>query len=260
MVLGFKVAPRVGDVLDVGSVGGASNINLKEKRSAQTGAEKKHVVANGQDEENQKAFIVIVKTDVLGSLEAIIGSLEKLKNEEISVRVVGKGLGNITVDDVNLAETTGAAIFAFNVVATPIAEEMIRDKRIAFEKYSVIYDLLNYTTDQLEKLLSTEKIISELGRFKVTNIFRTEKKLMIVGGVVISGKIIKDLRARIIRDKESIGLGKIIQVQIGKQIVKDAPEGSECGIQYEGRMKLEVGDILEAYSEEEKAKKLTLDK
>lgn len=260
-ILGFKVAPQVGDILDVGSANSANIINIKEKRNIQSGAEKKTVsmTADPEDEEKKKVLNLIVKADTLGSLEAIIGSLDKIKNEEVGVRIVGKGLGNVMADDVSKAETSHGIICGFNVVPVPLAKNMIQDKNIQFLQFSVIYDLIDFVKVELKKLLNPEKIIIELGSLKVAAIFRTAKNSMIVGGRVISGKLKKDARVRVKRDGEIIGMGKIFQLQSGKQTVNELPEGNEGGLQYDGKVKLEIGDVLEAYKEEEKEKKLILE-
>ncbi len=258
-ILGFKVAPQVGDVLDVSDAGKAKNIDLKAKRVAQIGAEQRLASAGGEhDDEEKKYFNVIVKADTLGSLEAIIGSLEKIKNDEVGIKVVGKGLGNVGPDDVSLAETTGATIFGFNVSPTQIAQEMIMDRVVVYKPYNVIYDLLDYIKEELGKLLNPEVTVNELGNIKISDIFRTEKNKMILGGRVESGKIIKGVKVRVKRDAQIIGVGSISQLQIGKQNMNEISEGTECGMQYEGKLRVEKGDVLEAYSEEKKEKKLVL--
>lgn len=260
-ILGFKVAPQVGDILDVGSASSANLINIKEKRNTQSGAEKKtvSVAADPEEEEQKKVLNLVIKADTLGSLEAIIGSLEKIKNDEVGVRVVGKGLGNITADDVSKAETAHGLIFGFNTQPVPLAKNMIQDKNIQFLQFSVIYDLIDFVKAELKKLLNPEKIITELGSLRVAAIFRTAKGSMIVGGRVESGKLKKDARVRVKRGGEMIGQGKIAQLQSGKQTVNELPEGNEGGMQFDGKIKLEVGDVLEAYKEEEKEKKLVLE-
>jgi len=259
-ILGFKVAPQVGDILDVGSAGTANLINIKEKRNIQSGAEKKVVsrTADPEEEEQKKVLNLVIKADTLGSLEAIIGSLDKIKNDEVGVRVVGKGLGNVSADDVSKAETTHAVICGFNVTPVLLAKNMIQDKNIQFLEFSVIYDLMDFVKVELKKLLNPEKIVIELGSLRVAAIFRTTKNSMIVGGRVESGKIKKDARARVRRNGEIIGTGKLAQLQSGKQTVNELPEGNEGGLQFDGKLKLEVGDVLEAYKEEEKEKKLIL--
>lgn len=258
-ILGFKVTPQVGDVLDVGGAGGAKMIDLKSKRTQQSGAEQRPVSSTNENPDEPKKYLnVVVKADTLGSLEAIIGSLEKLKNDEVSVKVVGKGLGNISEDDVMLAETTKGILFGFNVSPTSIANEMIMERGVNFKPYKIIYDLLNFVKDELEKLLNPEVIVTEIGNFKVVAIFRTEKNLMILGGRAEKGKLRKDAKVRVKRDGENVGLGKILKLQMSKQDVDEVPEGTECGVQYEGKLRVEVGDVLEAFKEEKKEKKLVL--
>jgi translation initiation factor IF-2 len=259
-ILGFKIAPRVGDVLDVSKAGGAQIVDVKNKRVQQTGAEQQAVsaVSSNEEEEGKKVLNVIVKADTLGSLEAIIGSLERIKNEEARVKIVGKGLGNIMADDVTLAATTGAILFAFSVTTTPIAQQMIQENRVNYEEHRIIYDLIDKVKLELEKMLNPELITTELGNFKVIQIFRTAKSTMVVGGRVESGKLFTDAKVRVKREGEIIGLGKITKLQSGKQEAKEVPAGSECGVEYNGKLKLEEGDILEAYKEEKKEKKLVL--
>ncbi len=259
-ILGFKIAPQVGDILDLGQLGSAKSIDVRMKRSTQTGAENKPINTQADEDDAQAhhTLNVVVKADTLGSLEAIIGSLERLKNSEVNVKVVGKGLGNITADDVTLAETTKAILFAFHVTPMPLAFEMIQKTGVDFRQHKIIYDLLDEVKLELEKLLVPELITTELGNVKILQIFRSDKKVMIAGGRVESGKLFKDSKARVKRGGEIIGLGKIAGLQSGKQAVDMVPEGSECGLQFESKVKLEEGDIVEAYKEEKKEKKLVL--
>lgn len=257
-ILGFKVAPQMGDVLDVGKSAGASEVNLRAKRTAQSGAEQRPVAAEEDDENKRQWYNIVVKADVLGSLEAFVASLEKLKNDEVGVKVVGKGLGNITADDVELAKATTAVIYGFNVTASPLAQQMMDNTGVVFEKDRIIYNLLNHVKKQLEKLLNPELVTTELGNFKVVAIFRTERNLMIVGGRVEMGKLIRDCFVRVKRGGEIIGKGKLLKLQVAKQDMNELPAGTEGGVQFEGKMRLEVGDILEAYIETKKEKKLVL--
>lgn len=261
-ILGFKIAPQVGDVLDVGKAEGAEHVDVRSKKSQQTGAEKQTVAVQvNEDEENKKKILnVVVKTDTLGSLEAIIGSLESMKHDEVGVKIIGKGLGNITADDVSRASTAGGVVFAFNVTTTPNSFEMIQSTNVPFFQFDVIYDLLDKVKEELGKLLTAEVITTELGIFKVLAIFRTDKNAMIVGGRVESGKLLKGSKARIKRVGEIIGLGKITALQSGKQSMNEIPQGNECGLQFEGKLKIEEGDVLEVYKEEQKIKKLVLQK
>lgn len=259
-VLGFKIAPQVGDVLDVSRAVSSAAVDVRTKRSQQTGAEKRGLKQETDDSagEDKKTLNLVIKADTLGSLEAIIGSLENIKSDEVGVKVVAKGLGNITADDVKRAETSRGMIFGFNVAASPVALEMIQAGGLVFGQFRVIYDLLDRVKDELKKLLIPELITTELGVFKVIALFRTEKKTMIVGGRVERGKLIKDGKARVRRNGEVVGFGKVAELQSGRQSVEEVPEGNECGLQFEGKVKLEAGDVLEVYKEESKEKKLVL--
>ncbi len=261
-IIGFKVAPEVGDVMDLSRLNTATKIDKKSKNSEQTGAVRQTVMStksNNEDEEGKKTLNIVIKADVLGSLEAIIGSLQKMKHDEVGIKIVGKGLGNITEGDVNKAEATGATVVGFNVSATPLAAESMRERKVEFLKHSVIYDIIDWAKEGLENLLDKEKIITELGKIKIKGIFRTDKKAMTVGGIVTEGKITKDTFVRIIRDKENIGEGKIATCQIGQQTVKEIPAGSEGGLRFEGKTKLEIDDVLEAYKEESQIRTLELE-
>lgn len=259
-IVGFKVAPEVGDILDVGAAENAGKINIKEKRTRQTGAQKVFATRaereEGHDESTKKTLNLLVKADVLGSLEAIIGSLEKIQHGEVGVKIIGKGLGNISDDDLKKAEAGASSVIGFHVHASPRTEEAMREKGIKFLRFEVIYDLINWVKAELETMLEHEKITKEIGRFKIVAIFRSDKQSMIVGGRVEDGKVMADSLARVKRGGEIVGSGKITKVKSGKQEVKEVPSGSECGLQFEGKIKLEEGDVLEIYSEEQKTRKI----
>ncbi len=257
-IIGFKVAPEIGDVLDVSRADTATEIDVKQKRSEQTGAERTTLIEGQtmEDETAKKTLNLVIKTDVLGSLEAIIASLAKIKHEEVGVKVIGKGLGNITENDVSKAETGGATVIGFNVRPTPLADQMLRNKNITFTNYSVIYDLIDWVKVELEKMLTKEHIITELGNMNVLALFRKDKQSTIIGGVVTNGKVLKGESVRIKRDGLLIATGTVMAVKIGQQEVKDAFEGTECGVQIGTKEKIEVGDKLEIFHEEIRVRKI----
>ena len=257
-ILGFKVPPQVGDVLDVGAAEGAAKIDVKAKKTRQSRAERQPIAqVSEEDEENKMTVLnLIVKADTLGSLEAVIASLTKIEHSEVGVRVVGKGLGNVTADDVAKAEAANALICAFNVNIPFSIKEMISDKKLKFAEYKIIYDLIDYVKEELGKLLHSETIRIDLGKFKVKAIFRTDKNKMIVGGLVSDGKLETGTKAMVVRKGEKLTEGTLAKLQIGKQTEKVVPEGTECGLEFVGKEKLEEGDMLESYKEEVKTKKL----
>lgn len=258
-IIGFKVAPVVGDILDVSRVSDAKMIDVKAKRSQQTGAERTMVtqtMSDANDEGGKKTLNLVLKADVLGSLEAIIGSLEKIQHDEVGVKVIGKGLGNITEDDIQKAQAGEGTIVAFDVRANPLIESNMRDLEIPFLQFDIIYDLIDWVKLELEKLLDKEKIVKETGIAKILAVFRADKQAMTVGARVETGKIIDGGKVRVKRNGELIGIGKIGQLQTGQQKVKEVPAGVECGIRYEGKIKIEVDDVVEVYTEESKTRKI----
>ncbi|MEK7643881.1 MAG: translation initiation factor IF-2, partial [Patescibacteria group bacterium] len=226
----------------------------------QTGSERSTVVSVEQHEEegttNKKTLNLLIKADVLGSLEAIINSLSKIKHDEVGVKIIGKGLGNITENDVTKAEAGAAILIGFNVSPTTATELLLKEKNLTFLQYKVIYDLINWVKEELEKMLDKEKIITELGSGLALAVFRREKNFTIVGVKVLGGKVVKDCLARIKRGGLLINTGKIAMCKIGQQEVKDVIEGTECGVQLETREKIEIDDELEFYHEETKTRKI----
>ncbi|MFH1286777.1 MAG: translation initiation factor IF-2 [Candidatus Magasanikbacteria bacterium] len=263
-IIGFKVVPEVGDILDVAKEGTSKKIDLRQKRTQQTGAEQQTVReahSEGDEEgDGKRSLNLLIKADVLGSLEAIIGSLENMRHEEVSIKIIGKGLGNINEADVVKAQAGHATVIGFHVTPTPIAKESMRENKVPFQKYEVIYDLINWAKEELQKLLSTETVVTELGKIKVLAIFRSDKRAMTVGGRVEDGKIVKGSLVRVKRKGQVVGEGNITELQTGKQATNQVSSGTECGVRFEGKTKIEEGDVLEVYSQESKERTLTLDK
>jgi translation initiation factor IF-2 len=257
-IIGFKIAPTIGDILDLTKSSQATKIDVKQKKTQQTGAERSTISLSSEDdgETPTKTLNLVVKSDVLGSLEAIIGSFDRFKHKEVGVRIVGKGLGNVSENDVATAEASGATVIGFNVKATTTAEESMREKNITFKQYSVIYEMIDWIKEELEKLLESESIIHDIGNVKILKVFRTDKRAMTVGGRVETGKLKKGAKVRVKRDGEELGKGTLIELQTGLTSVKEVPQGTECGLRYEGKIKIEKGDVLEAYEVETKVRKI----
>lgn len=256
-ILGFKVAPDVGDILDVAAKGDAQKIDVRAKKVTQKGAQQQSAVSLEQSgTDSKKNLHVLVKADVLGSLEAVLSEFEKLKYDEVGVKVIGKGVGNISDDDVRKAIAADARVIGFRVGLSPVAEEFMRDKDINFYRYEVIYDLLDFVKAEMEGMLSSEEIIHEEARGKVLKIFRTEKKKQTVGVQVEDGTVKQELRVRVRRGDDIVGEGSVVTLQVGKGVAKTVPAGSQCGVGFEGNAVIEEGDVLEFYSIESKKKTL----
>jgi translation initiation factor IF-2 len=247
-IIGLKVAPEVGSILEVCEDIKNLNRDIKSRRLSQQ--KDLSVFAPGQAEEEGeqvKGINLIIKADVLGSLEAIIESLAKKETSEIKIKVVGKGLGMITEADVAKAEATGAEIIGFKVKPLAAVQNLARDKQVTIKLYDVIYHLIEYVEERL-KLLETKEVKKKiLGKIEVIRIFRKEAASMIVGGRVIEGEIKATDTAIVVRSGEAIGVGKVTRLEMFKKAVEHASEGQECGISFEGKPIIAEHDIIEFY-------------
>jgi len=246
-ILGLKILPEVGDMLEVGE-----GEKMKIKKIASTNLAVNKAVTAKEDADDQVAKLnLIIKSDVLGSAEAIEESLMKLNNNKVRVKILHKGLGNIGEGDVKRAEDGGAQIVGFNVKIQPQTEALLREKPVKVELYTIIYDLIKNIKGQMQELVKADLVRKDLGRLKVLAVFRTENTLQILGGKVLDGRIVNDTLVEVVRDKAIVDNGKLVRLQSGKQNVNAVEQDQECGLQYEGHPVVAVGDVLNVYTEEE---------
>ncbi|TAK05028.1 translation initiation factor IF-2 [Patescibacteria group bacterium] len=257
-ILGFRVAPQVGDVVEVPEAGK----KLERVRELRATGEKIATVekASQEEAEEKKLVPLIIKADVLGSLEAILVSFEKFSHPEVGLNVVSKGLGNITEADVLRAEATGAHVVGFSVLVPPPVAELAREKGVSVKTYKIIYDLFNDLTAQLEGMLTPEVVRTDFGRLLILKIFRTERDEQIVGGRVEDGRIVKGLSFEARRGGEPLAKGEVKTVQSGKQEVPELRMGSEGGMKVKTSAPLAEGDSMLFYKEEKKTRKIVFDK
>ena len=252
-IIGLKIAPEVGDVLEVG-IGEKTKIK-KQKVSAQARIVEKSEKAEKEDNKTKKINLII-KSDVLGSGEAIEESLAKIEIPEIKINIIKKGLGNITEGDITQAEASQAQTIGFNVKIPPVVEDLARDKNVTVKLYNIIYELINDIKKQIQELIEPEIKRVDSGKVKVLAIFRTESDSQIIGGKVIKGTAEQNSLIEVMRDKQIIETGRLIKLQSGKQDVNIVEEGQECGIKYEGKPVIKEGDVLQFYKKEKVIKKI----
>lgn len=250
-ILGLKTLPSVGDILEVGE-----GEKVKTKKIASGLRIQTAKAPEGSNDDETVKFNLIIKSDFLGSAEAIEESLMKINTEKIRVNIISKGLGNINEGDIKRAEDSQAQIVGFNVKVQPQAEILVREKALPVKMFSIIYDLIKYVKDQMQILLKPEFKRVDIGRLKVLAVFRTESDSQIVGGKVLDGEVINPCLIEVIRDKQLIEKGKLTRLQAGKQDTNLVLKDQECGLKYDGRPLIQVGDILNFYKEEEIATKL----
>ncbi len=259
-ILGFKAAPAVGDIVEVPKH--AHDLEVRKVKSAQvadTFTATKVVSQEASGDHKKIELNIVIKTDVLGSLEALLGMIEKIDHELVAATVIQKGLGNVTDGDIERAANSHpSVVYGFNVMVPTQVEIVAREKGVTVKTYKVIYDLFNDIIERLNGLLPQEVTITNTGSAEVAAIFRTETGKMIVGMRVKEGKLFTGTKVRVWRGEDPIGEGVLEQIQIGKSVVKEAAGGQECGVSYKGKIKLLVGDRLEGYTEERKARKVEI--
>ncbi|MDC0255309.1 translation initiation factor IF-2 [Bacteriovoracales bacterium] len=209
--------------------------------------------ADGTD---KKELNLIVRSDVQGSFEAIKEALVALGNKEVSVKVIGGGVGPINDSDINLAESAGAVVVGFNMRPLTTARKLSEDLKVDVKTYSVIYELINDITLALEGLLDPEFEEKFIGRAEVKDTFVIPKIGTIAGSMVIDGKIMEGCHIRLLRNGKIMFDGKMSSLKRFKDDVKEVKNGFECGIGLESYNDIKVSDLFEAYMMVERKRKL----
>jgi translation initiation factor IF-2 len=266
-IFGLEGCPSPGDILNVvkndreAKKIAENRVNERKLLSAapekkKTSLEDFFAAASGKGEE-QKVLNLIIRSDVQGSYEAIKSSLETLGNAEVTVKIIGGGVGPITDSDVNLASASGGFIFGFNMRPVTSARKLAEDKGVDIKNYSIIYELINDVKLALEGLLDPEYVEEFIGRAEVREVFNIPKAGVIAGSYVIDGKIASGCNIRLLRNGKIIHDGKMSSLKRFKDDAKEVKNGYECGIALEGFTEIKAQDIFEAYMMVQK--KRTLD-
>ncbi|MEH2511573.1 translation initiation factor IF-2 [Nitrobacteraceae bacterium AZCC 1564] len=195
----------------------------------------------------RKEFPLIVKADVQGSLEAIIGSLEKLGTDEVAARVLHAGVGGISESDVTLADGFNAAIIGFNVRAHKEAAAIAKRDGIEIRYYNIIYDLVDDVKKAMSGLLAPTLRETMLGNALVLEVFNISKVGKIAGCRVTDGTVERGANVRLIRDNVVIHEGKLAQLKRFKDDAKEVVAGQECGMSFENYQDMRPGDVIECY-------------
>jgi len=195
----------------------------------------------------RKEFPLIVKADVQGSLEAILGSLEKLGTEEVAARILHAGVGGISESDVTLAEGFNAAIIGFSVRANKEAAAAAKRNGIEIRYYNIIYDLVDDVKKAMSGLLAPTLRETMLGNAQILEVFNISKVGKVAGCRVTDGTVERGANVRLIRDNVVVHEGKLSTLKRFKDEVKEVQSGQECGMAFENYGDMRVGDIIECY-------------
>ena len=203
-----------------------------------------------------KELAVVVKADVQGSLEAILGAGEKLGTEEVAVRVLHGAVGGINESDVTLAKASNGLVIGFNVRANKQARESAARDHVDIRYYSVIYDVINDFKSMLTTMLAPMVRETFLGNAEVREVFAVSKVGKVAGCLVTEGHVHRGSKVRLLRDNVVIYAGALATLKRFKDDVRDVKQGTECGIALENYNDIQVGDVIECFDVEEVARQL----
>ena len=255
-VLGFNGTPEAGDRLAV--VDSEARAREVTDYRARQRRDKQAARASGMrgsleqmmsqlKSAGRKEFPLLIKGDVQGSVEAIVGALEKLGTSEVGARIILAGVGGIGESDITLAEASGAAVIGFNVRAHKEAREMAERDGVEIRYYNIIYDLVDDVKKAMSGLLAPMLRETMLGNAQILEIFNISKVGKIAGCRVTDGTVERGANVRLIRDNVVIHEGKLSQLKRFKDDAREVLAGQECGMSFESYQDMRVGDVIECY-------------
>lgn len=264
-VTGFKELPNFGDkfieVKDEKSARKMALLNAQNlvEESASANVTSSDLLRMMNNADNAKVFNVIIKGDVLGSVTSVVDSLKMIDTKgEVMLNIVSSGVGDITENDIYMAEGDNTVVYGFNVnVPTNIVKLAARDG-VEIRNYKIIYELLDDAKTSMENLLDAEIVETEMGEMKIKGVFRTERTVIIAGGEVLTGLAKKGLMGRVYHEKELIGEVEVDSVQKEKMDVNELVAGETGGIAFklEKKLVIEVNDRVKFFTRELVKKKL----
>ncbi|MDF2461284.1 MAG: translation initiation factor, partial [Candidatus Saccharibacteria bacterium] len=262
VVMGFKNVPSFGDYFQAVSsdkeAREAAAATVRREQAKSLGIKKIDAtqLSAAITAGNVKELNVVLKADTQGSLESLHESLDQLKNDEVAVRVVSSAVGDISESDIAFAKTAGALMIGFNVSLNSSLKALANREGVHVRLYRVIYELTDDLRDALSQLLPPEVVETVVAELEIKGVFKTTKTNVVTGGTVTSGRIEPKLRFRIKRGGEVVGEGTLTSLQKDKQEAREAFEGETCGINVATSTPIELGDTLEFFTIETKARSL----
>lgn len=265
-VLGLNGAPEAGDSLSVvdseARAREVAEYRSRVKRDALSaaragGSSLEALLAQAKIGEKKK-LPVVIKADVHGSVEAIIGSLEKITegSDELAIQVLHSGVGGITESDVILANASGALIVGFNVRANSQARDMVQRDNVDMRYYNIIYNVIDDAKAILSGMLAPTIREDYIGQAEIREVFNITKVGKVAGCMVKNGEVRRGNKVRLLRDDVVIHEGTLKTLKRFKDEVKDVREGMECGMAFESYDDIKAGDVIECFEVVEEARSI----
>ncbi|MFC1789393.1 translation initiation factor IF-2 [Patescibacteria group bacterium] len=249
VIIGLPEVPKVGEIFKFFDTTDQAKEYLK---IAEEKKEKKSVEA----QEGQKILNLILKTDMAGSIEAIEEVLKGIPQDKIILNILKAEVGDINESDAKTAKSSRSLILGFRIKVTPVVKKMVERDKIKILTFDIIYDLIEGLRKFMESIMTTETVRIDIGKIRVLAVFLSEKNRQVVGGRVSFGEVTQGSQIEVLRNEEIIGKGKIINLQKNKKNAEKTIKGEECGVLYEGDVKIEIGDALAVYREEKQKMEL----
>ncbi len=258
-ITGFKELPQFGDTFSIVKSDKEARALVestrldREREAASTNVTSADMLKMISQKHESEDFKIIVKADVQGSLTSVIDSLKLIETDgQITLRVIGSGVGPISENDVRLAAGQDTIIYGFNVDLSPPVKRIATRDKVPVRLYKVIYELLDDAKASMEQLLAPDVVETEIGKLTIKGVFRTTKDEIIAGGEVTGGKATAGVIARVLRGEDKIAEVEITKVQRQQVEAKEVFEGEMCGLSLKTEKKfiLEEGDKLEFFTRE----------
>ncbi len=258
VISGFKTLPEFGDAFSVVA-------NEKVARTQSTTVAAERASGNNRSDMSSSELLriisrsdklqelpIIIKADVQGSLTSVADSLKSVETDEVAVRIVGSGAGVVNENDIHMAHSSKAIIYAFNTSAAANIKRLASRDQVSIRNFNVIYELIDDVKTELSGLMADEIIEKPMGTLEVKGVFKTTKTEVIAGGEVLDGKLTVPAFVRVLRKKEQIGEGELKQLKRGPNDAKDIATGELCGLTLTttSRIDLELGDKMEFFTRE----------
>jgi translation initiation factor IF-2 len=255
-VLGFSSVPEAGDQLTVVSNEreGRSKAEASGKSNAGTSGQGRALtleeVVNQVDTDEVKELNLVIKADVQGSVEAVRGALERMVDEDATVRVLHSGSGAVTESDILLASASGAIVISFSIGAEPSAERLADRVGVEIRHYNIIYQLIDDVEKALHGMLDPVYTEIIVGRAEVREIFEGRRGTQIAGCRISEGRMVRNGDVRVVRDGAVVLDSTISSLRHFREEVNEMNAGTECGIVLQGFNGFQEGDILEVHRQE----------
>jgi translation initiation factor IF-2 len=262
-ILGFDSAPEAGDPFAVveneARAREITDYRVRKRRQtlgAAGSARTLEQMMQQRKEAGRKEFPLVIKGDVQGSVEAIMGALRKLGTDEVEARIIHSGVGGITESDIALANTSGAVVIGFSVRANVQAKALADQSGVEIRYYNIIYDLVDDVKAAMSGLLPPTVRENFLGNAQILEVFNISKIGKVAGCRITDGKVERGAKVRLIRDNVVIHEGTLSTLKRFKDEVKEVPAGQECGMAFANYQDIRAGDVIECFNVETIARSL----